>query len=492
MSIRIGWSEIDITPPLLPVAIAGQFHSRISEGVDDPLQATVGVLDSGTDHVIFVACDLVCIPDTVRDAVRAKIRTISDGPNPAKVIFHATHTHAAPEIRSGMLTEFLNSVHGVDLEIFPSEEYIEFLMGQLIMVIRDAWESRKSGSVAYGLDYAVIGRNRRWVDGDGKSLMYGLDQETAEHFRHIEGYEDHSLNLLATYHPDGRLSGLVVNIPCPSQHSEQSFRLSADYWKETREELRRRLGADLFILPQCSAAGDLSPHVIFENAANSRMLALRKHDHRKEIAMRIADAVGRILPWIEPERIDCPELIHETETLELPLNALTEKDAREARNEIEKLEIEYQKEMAKLEANPGLRETSRWYVPVTEAYRKMRWNQGVIRRWEDQKTRPTQPIEVHFVRLGEMAFATNPFEYYLDFGVQIKVRSPATQTFLVQLAGEGSYLPSPRSVAGGGYGSVAASNPIGPEGGQILAEQTVQKLRKFFSVSASEKIDKTS
>jgi len=119
----------------------------------------------------------------------------------------------------------------------------------------------------------------------------------------------------------------------------------------------------------------------------------------------------------------------------------------------------------------------------------MRWHHGVLRRWEDQKTRPTQPIEVHFVRLGEIAFATNPFEYYLDFGIQIKVRSPATQTFLVQLAGEGTYLPSPRSVAGGGYGSVAASNPIGPEGGQILAEQTVQKLRKLFSDPAAEKND---
>ncbi len=480
MSLRIGWSQIDITPSLLPVAMAGQFHSRISEGVDDPLQATVGVLDSGDDHVVFVSCDLMAISDTLRDAVRAEIRAISDGPDPAKVIFHATHTHAGPEIGFDVLLKFLGRGHGVDLDVRPADDYLQFLIGQLTAAIREAWESRKPGSTAYGLDYAVIARNRRWVDAEGRALMYGLDQNTAERFRHFEGYEDHSLNLLATYHPDGRLSGLIVNIPCPSQHSELSYRLSADYWKETREELRKRFGADLFILSQCSAAGELTQRVMYENAANSRMLELRKRDHRQEIAVRIADAIGRILPWIEQVRVDSPELIHQTETLDLPLNSLTEKDVREAENEIEKLEAEYQKEMAKIEANPALRETPRWYVPVTEAFRRICWHRSVILRWEDQKIRPTQPIEVHFVRLGEIAFATNPFEYYLDFGIQIKVRSPATQTFLVQLAGEGSYLPSPRSVAGGGYGSEAASNPIGPEGGQILAEQTVQKLRKLF------------
>lgn len=269
MSLRIGWSKIDITPPLLPVSMAGQFHSRISEGVDDPLEATVGVLDSGADHVVFVACDLVAISNKVRDVVRDEIRSIPGGPDPAKIIFHATHTHAGPEMRLDILMDFLGGGHGVDLEVRPIEEYVQFLIGQLFSAIRTAWESRQAGSVAYGLDYAVVGRNRRWVDADGKSTMYGLDQNAAEQFRHIEGYEDHSLNLLATYHPDGSLSGLIVNIPSPSQHSEHSFRLSADFWKETREELRKRLGADIFILPQCSAAGDLTSHVMFENAANS-------------------------------------------------------------------------------------------------------------------------------------------------------------------------------------------------------------------------------
>ena len=91
------------------------------------------------------------------------------------------------------------------------------------------------------------------------------------------------------------------------------------------------------------------------------------------------------------------------------------------------------------------------------------------------------PTECHFVRLGDIAFASNPYEYFLDYGIQIKLRSPFIQTFLVQLAGAGSYVPSPRAAAGGGYGAVAASCPVGPEGGQVLADETVTQLRELFT-----------
>ena len=107
----------------------------------------------------------------------------------------------------------------------------------------------------------------------------------------------------------------------------------------------------------------------------------------------------------------------------------------------------------------------------------MKWLQEVAKRYKRQKTESTMPAEVHVVRLGDVAMATCPFEYYLDFGIQIKVRSPAVQTFLVQLAGKGTYVPSPRSVQGGGYGSIPANNPVGPEGGQQLADYIVKTMR---------------
>lgn len=370
--------------------------------------------------------------------------------------------------------------NGAELGTVPLEVYLDWAADQLAKAISNAWNGRRAGGIAYGMDYAVVGRNRRWVDRDGASTMYGLNAESGERFRHIEGYEDHSLNLLAVYDERQELTGLVVNIPSPSQEDEHGFLLGADFWHETRIELRKRFGKNLFILPQCSAAGDLTSHLIFDQAANNRMLKLRGRTAREEIAQRISDAVSRIMPYLKPTIDHAPKIRHHTEVLDLPAHCLTQKDADAAFADAENWRKKYEQELENLEKNPELRKQQRWYVEVTQAFRRMHWHLGVVARFEHQKEHPTRPAEVHVIRIGDVAFATNPFEYYLDFGTQIKVRTPAVQTFLVQLAGGGTYVPSPRSVTGGGYGSVPASSPVGPEGGQILADHTVKKLRELF------------
>src|SRR5690606_39807558 len=90
------------------------------------------------------------------------------------------------------------------------------------------------------------------------------------------------------------------------------------------------------------------------------------------------------------------------------------------------------------------------------------------------------PVEVKVIRIGDVAIATNPFELYLDYGIRMKVKSPAVQTFVVQLAGGGSYLPTRRSILGGAYGAVPASTLFGPEGGTELVEKTVEMIKSLW------------
>ena len=47
--------------------------------------------------------------------------------------------------------------------------------------------------------------------------------------------------------------------------------------------------------------------------------------------------------------------------------------------------------------------------------------------------------------MNDVAIATNEFELFTDYGVQIKARSPAVQTFVIQLTGSGGYLPTERA-----------------------------------------------
>lgn len=115
-----------------------------------------------------------------------------------------------------------------------------------------------------------------------------------------------------------------------------------------------------------------------------------------------------------------------------------------------------------------LKEKPGWFGDITAVFWNLRRASNVLDRFKLQKTQPTMPVEVHVVRLGDMAIATNRFELYVDYGARIKARSKAVQTFVVQLAGQASYLPTKRSIAGGSYGAIPESTLVGPEGGQML------------------------
>jgi hypothetical protein len=94
-------------------------------------------------------------------------------------------------------------------------------------------------------------------------------------------------------------------------------------------------------------------------------------------------------------------------------------------------------------------------------------------------TDPIQPIEFHVLRLGEVALATNPFELYVDYGMRMKARSKAVLTLIAQLSCQTcGYLPTARGVRGGGYS--ADKFLVGPEGGQVLVNETVQRINAMW------------
>ncbi|MFO7975879.1 MAG: hypothetical protein R6V12_14735 [Candidatus Hydrogenedentota bacterium] len=484
--LLVGWGEADVTPEQ-PVTLQGQFHARVSEGVMDPLTATAVAFESlnkgeSTARVVMVSCDYSAISDDVRDGVRECLREALPELEPEAVYFGATHTHTGPSTyvrpRYSQSAEEEARPYGVDLGVMSPADYVVFASERIAGAIMNAWKSRAPGGIGFGLGHAVVGRNRLMVYADGTSKMYGNTDDPS--FRHVEGYEDHSVNLLFTYDRDSRVTGVIVNLACPSQATEGLFEISADFWHETREELRERLGPEVHVLAQTSAAGDQSPHIRIDRRAEERMWKLAGCTQREVIGNRIADAVMDVLPYAEKELEWDPVLKHRIETLELVRRPLSKEDAQQAATALEKYREEYEALARELEENPDKREEKRWYINITRAYRRMRREARVVRRFEEQQSHPTLAFEVHAVRLGDVAFATNPFELYLDYGMQMKARSEAMQTFLVQLAGPGSYLPTPRSIAGGAYGAVPASTEVGPESGQILVDWTVAAINGMF------------
>ncbi len=505
--LRIGWASTDITPDE-PVVLTGGSSARVSAGVMDPITATALVLESAgndngnsTGKVVMVSVDLISISGDLRDRVREKVSRLVPEIDPKTIMLCATHTHAAPEHRTapdmaeklaklGIEVPLDWSRWGIDLGVMSPLDYIEFAAGQIAGAVEQAWKDRKPGGVSFGLGHAVVGHNRITSYYDGSSQMYGaIDRPD---FSHVEGYEDHSLGLLYTWDAEGKLTGVVINIACPSQVSGGS-RITSDFWHETRNELRDRLGEELFVFAQSAAAGDQSPRVMIGRDAESRMERLAGRDRRQEIAVRIADAVTSVLPFMEKHVDRNPVLAHRVEQVELSRRLLSEEDIKTPRRthhrpQVESVEQaherllgEYRRMRQELEENPERKKKGGWFGPITGVYWRLTRAARVLERYELQKTQPTMPVEVHVMRIGDLAIATNPFELYLDYGIQMKARSKAVQTFVVQLAGCGAgYLPTARSVAGGAYGAIPESTNIGPEGGRDLVERTLALIESLW------------
>ena len=57
------------------------------------------------------------------------------------------------------------------------------------------------------------------------------------------------------------------------------------------------------------------------------------------------------------------------------------------------------------------------------------WKQAVVDRYHQQEAGTARPyeMELHTIRVGDVAIATNDIELFTDFGTQMKSHSPALQ-----------------------------------------------------------------
>ena len=335
--------------------------------------------------------------------------------------------------------------------------YREFLIGRLAEAVRMAWRDRKPARVSWGLGHAVIGHNRRAVYSDGTSKMYGAVAQTG--FSHIEGYENHTLQCLFFRDAQNRITGIAVLVPCPSQEIEGESFVSADFWADARAELRKAYG-QIFIYPMTGAAGDQSPHLLLRKDSENRARERRGLTRTGEIARRIAAGVGEAMEG-ETTPVERGAFAHRAGEMPLPHWKVSDSEAEAAR-----------RELARLEALPESDRTAQFHI-----YQQT----SIVKRHERQRKEPFYRAEVHVIRLGDVAIATNPFELYLDYGLRMEARSRAIQTFVVQLApGSGGYLPTRRAVEGGGYGAVATGSEVGPEGGQVLVDKTLEWIDSLW------------
>jgi hypothetical protein len=507
--VLIGWSSRDVSTTE-PVDIPGQFHVRVSQGIIDPVTVSALVIDNGEDSVIFLSADIVVIRSCLLDKIRAKVAEFNPEIPVLKILMNATHTHTGPttyggktELMSGSSTASSDELPDSGIEIASADAYQDFFTTQAAEAVVEAYVKRTSGGIAYGYGYAVVGHSRRVVYLDdlskrsgavinstsgvsGHAAMYGNTNDPM--FSHYEAGADHFINLLYTFDAGGKLTGAVVNVPCPSQNSGGENRLSADYWNEAREAIRAKYG-NIFILPQCAAGGDLSPVILHYKKAETRRFELKYgtdnpknvsgYFARKDIGERIASAFTEVLDWAKKDIKTALPIKHVVETVNLSKRLISKDEYKYAKTELKQLD----KQKFKEDGTPleQLRSNSILLAGRNRCRR-------IIIRYETQVAEPKLPMELHVLRIGDIAFAANRFELYMDFQHRMQARSPFEQTFIVQLCGTpgadgGTYLATERGEWGRGYSASMFCNVVSPQGGQELVEETVKVLKDIYTVT---------
>lgn len=489
-----GWAEESLVPDK-KVSLAGQFYERISEYTETPVTVTALAVESAGEQMVLCSCDLVSISGNLTERVREKLKGKAQGLDTHKIILAATHTHTSLKYEKAATTsgstvdlfkEFLpegkvyKEKNATTNNIISEKEALEFISDKISLAVEKAWNNKVESYYSNEFARAPVGHCRRVVYDDGIAKMWG-DTNSAN-FDSLEGGNDSGIELMYLFDGGKEPTGVVVNIACPSQVVEQRSFISSDYWGKVKILLREKFGEDFFVLGLCGAAGDQCPRDMIRwvnpespiddpNIERDEYI-LRKADPSMfdikgtwTIGKRISNEIIDVYEQAVKNMTSEPVFFHKKLIIDLPIRKVTMTEYEKARKVIE----EY------------IRQQDKDCFDYNDSARMHVWG-GTILRYEYQRKNYFYSPEIHIIRFGDMAFATNPFELFLDYGNRIKARSKAVQTFIIQLACETyGYLPTEKAEKGGHYSAYISSGIAGSEAGKILVDKTLDEINSLFN-----------
>ncbi len=224
MSLRVGFAQRDMTPPLgLPLG-GYAARSNVADAVLDPLLCHAAIFDDGVAPIALVVLDLVHVLGKWVEAVRTRAAQTLNL-QPERLLVSATHTHAGPGV-------FRSSVAPAERFAAYERELVDGVASCLAAAKRTATDAllRAGSAAAPG-----VAANRR-----DPSLP--IDDE---------------VRVLCAGTPGGQLLGVVANFAChPTVLSAANTAYSADLLGIAATYAAAALGAP--VLFTNGAAGDVS------------------------------------------------------------------------------------------------------------------------------------------------------------------------------------------------------------------------------------------
>jgi neutral ceramidase len=314
-----------------------------------------------------------------------------------EVIFHASHTHSGPTYSE-------------------APEAVRHAVPRIEGAIRSAAASMVAVRIGNGWGQTYIGFNRRYIENDGAVKMFWRNEPKISTTFPV----DPTVGVIRIDRRDGTPLAILVNYAChPVVLGPDNFSYSADYPGEMRHVVEQALGHESMAFFLQGAPGDINPFYdktpLIEDAVN------------------VMKETGRKL-GLEAIRV---------------ANSIQTKGAENARIQTKTVVLTI---------------ANRWNREKLEAEVKAHYPEtsGIARRLVVQEMR--MPVTTFVLDLGsadrDLAFVGFPGEPFVEFQMQLRVKSPLPNSFLLGYTnGYFAYLPTIAAAVRGGYGANTSVNP---------------------------------
>jgi neutral ceramidase len=416
--LRIGFGRVDITPPLSIPYLSYMPRQTPFQGVHDPLFARAMVADNGETRLAILTVDALGLSTDVlgpgRDFVaetRARIERRAGVPT-EHVLLAASHAHSTPQ-----------TTHIARLLDFPKAgAWLEGLMDQLADAVVQAHERLRPASLKGSVGTAAgIAWNRRIVGEDGK--LYRLETRP-DRVRREPRDEQAPVLLAESLDERSPWHGVVANFACHPVTVQVQPLVSGDYPGYACALVERELPAEACLFLQ-GAGGDVNPLRHTTNFEDVRIYGqILGAEVLKQAAYLSAPGLSAMSATLRAGR----------RVIALPTRPLPERET-------------YAGLMASAEERlrNGASETEQ-----QRARADVRKAREVLRLIDLGTT--DVPCEIQALRLGEALIVAFPGELFCQFGLDLKVASPAPITFIAAYAnGYVGYLAGRDDYALGGY-----------------------------------------
>ena len=441
--LTAGAGAVDITPPP-GCPMAGYYSARGAEGTHDPLYAKALVIEMDGTRVALVGLDLIGTTREMVDQTRALVEKQTGIPG-RHVMISATHSHTGPVLSTRTSRE---DAFGGRNQI--ARDYMEALPGKIAGAVGKADAARKPAKVSFATgreDDLAFCRRFHMTDG---TVGWNPGKKNPKVVRPT-ATTDPTVPVVYVEAADGTPIATYVNF---AMHLDTVGGLyySADYPGVLAGALAGVKGDGMVTLFTAGTCGDIN-HINVDSAAPQK-----GHGEASRIGTRLAAEVLRTYEKLRPA--GAGPLRVTTETVELPLAAVTDADVAVAKKVVEAVE--------------GGAKPAPAFLDQVQAFKAV-----------DVAARLGKPlaVEVQVISLGDdLAWVSLPGEIFVDLGLAIKAGSPFRQTMIAELAnGAIGYVPTRRAYAEGNYEVISARCGIGS--GELLVDSAVKQLRGQFKKS---------